>query len=112
MAKAKTIYTCTECGGQSPKWQGQCPHCEQWNTLVEGVSQAPSAKAGNRYSSVGGVGKLLTLPSIGKCDKPHCTPAPVFRRGDIMTVPGCDGSNRPSAPLFRRGLCVTARVNA
>ena len=35
MAKAKSVYTCTECGGQAPKWQGQCPHCEAWNTLIE-----------------------------------------------------------------------------
>jgi DNA repair protein RadA/Sms len=43
MAKAKTVYTCTECGGQTPKWQGQCPHCNAWNTLVETVAEAPSA---------------------------------------------------------------------
>ncbi|MEP6998029.1 MAG: hypothetical protein ABI900_10280, partial [Betaproteobacteria bacterium] len=35
MAKTKTAYACTECGGQSSKWQGQCPHCGVWNTLVE-----------------------------------------------------------------------------
>ncbi|MFC2534376.1 MAG: hypothetical protein ACFNVM_04000, partial [Neisseria elongata] len=36
MAKApKTIYHCTECGGTSPKWQGKCPHCGEWNTLQE-----------------------------------------------------------------------------
>jgi DNA repair protein RadA/Sms len=33
--KAKTTHVCTECGGQSAKWQGQCPHCNAWNTLVE-----------------------------------------------------------------------------
>ena len=27
MAKARTAYACTECGGQTSKWQGQCPHC-------------------------------------------------------------------------------------
>ncbi|MDR3098158.1 MAG: hypothetical protein LBV73_13945, partial [Paraburkholderia sp.] len=27
MAKVKTLYICTECGGQAPKWQGQCPAC-------------------------------------------------------------------------------------
>lgn len=43
MAKAKTVYTCTECGGQTPKWQGQCPHCNAWNTLVEAIAEAPSA---------------------------------------------------------------------
>ncbi|MEJ7847917.1 MAG: DNA repair protein RadA [Pyrinomonadaceae bacterium] len=30
-----TIYVCQKCGGQSRKWQGQCPDCEEWNTLVE-----------------------------------------------------------------------------
>ena len=40
MAKAKTVFTCTECGGQSPKWQGQCPHCNAWNTLVETAVEA------------------------------------------------------------------------
>ncbi|KRH78816.1 hypothetical protein FERRO_18130 [Ferrovum sp. JA12] len=39
MAKLKTLYTCTECGGQSPKWQGQCPHCQVWNTLVETIQE-------------------------------------------------------------------------
>lgn len=42
MAKIKTVFSCTECGGQVPKWQGQCPHCSAWNTLVEAVS-TPSA---------------------------------------------------------------------
>lgn len=41
-AKSKTIYTCSECGGQSPKWQGQCPHCGAWNSLSEGVSEKAS----------------------------------------------------------------------
>src|SRR5947207_1741598 len=35
MAKEKTSFTCTECGGSSPRWLGRCPHCEAWNTLVE-----------------------------------------------------------------------------
>ncbi|MES2101418.1 MAG: DNA repair protein RadA, partial [Pseudomonadota bacterium] len=48
MAKEKSIYTCTECGGTSAKWLGQCPSCEAWNTLVESVAEAPSK---NRYSS-------------------------------------------------------------
>ncbi len=40
LAKTKTIYTCTECGGQSPKWQGQCPACNAWNTLVETIAES------------------------------------------------------------------------
>jgi DNA repair protein RadA/Sms len=71
MAKAKTVYTCSECGGQSPKWQGQCPHCGQWNTLIEGVAEAPVAKAGNRYSAAGAAGKLLSFDQIEARDEPR-----------------------------------------
>src|SRR6478736_2121536 len=55
MAKAKTLYTCTECGGQSTKWQGQCPHCSAWNTLVETTVEPGAGKPGlNRFASLGG----------------------------------------------------------
>jgi DNA repair protein RadA/Sms len=39
MAKSKSLYACTECGGQTLKWQGQCPHCQAWNTLIETVAE-------------------------------------------------------------------------
>jgi DNA repair protein RadA/Sms len=48
MAKDKSIYTCTECGGTSPKWLGKCPSCEAWNTLVESVEEGASK---NRYNA-------------------------------------------------------------
>jgi DNA repair protein RadA/Sms len=44
MAKTKTAYVCTECGGQSSKWQGQCPNCGVWNTLVETIAATPSSR--------------------------------------------------------------------
>jgi len=50
MAKEKTIYTCTACGGTSAKWLGKCPHCEEWNTLIEGVEES-SVQSKNRYSN-------------------------------------------------------------
>jgi len=37
MAKAKTVFYCQNCGVQSPKWQGKCPSCNEWNTYVEEV---------------------------------------------------------------------------
>ena len=43
MAKAKTTYACTECGGQSPKWQGQCPLCGDWNSLEQRSSARAAA---------------------------------------------------------------------
>ena len=50
MAKEKTIYSCTECGGTSPKWLGKCPHCEAWNTLIESIAESTSPVK-NRYST-------------------------------------------------------------
>ena len=35
MAKSKTVYVCDSCGAESPKWEGRCPSCGQWNTLAE-----------------------------------------------------------------------------
>ena len=35
MSKVKTVFFCTECGNESPRWAGQCPACRAWNTLVE-----------------------------------------------------------------------------
>ena len=48
MSKPKSIYTCTECGGTTPKWLGKCPSCNAWNTLIESVEEAPSK---NRYNT-------------------------------------------------------------
>ncbi|MDO9013864.1 MAG: DNA repair protein RadA [Polynucleobacter sp.] len=45
MAKAKTIYVCTACGGNTPRWQGQCPACQAWNTLEESLSESTSTNA-------------------------------------------------------------------
>ena len=41
--KAKTIFYCTECGNETPKWAGRCPSCGAWNTVVE--QKEPVAKA-------------------------------------------------------------------
>ena len=39
MAKQKTVYFCTECGNESPKWYGQCPACKQWDTMKEHIEK-------------------------------------------------------------------------
>ena len=33
--KAKTVFFCTECGSESPKWSGRCTVCGAWNSMVE-----------------------------------------------------------------------------
>ena len=68
MAKAKTVHTCTECGGQTLKWQGQCPHCTAWNTLVETIAE----KAGGaRYQSVAESSKLQKLADVEAREEPR-----------------------------------------
>ena len=42
--KQKTIYTCQQCGYQSPKWLGKCPDCQKWNTLAEEAVVATRGK--------------------------------------------------------------------
>ncbi len=45
MAKAKTLFVCTDCGNDTPRWQGQCPACSGWNTLVEEIVRKPHPSA-------------------------------------------------------------------
>ena len=57
--KQKTVYVCGDCGAQSPKWLGKCPHCGKWNTLeeVELTIETTSAKSPRRPSMVGAPGE-------------------------------------------------------
>ena len=63
MAKDKTVYTCTECGGSTPKWQGKCPSCGAWNTLIEGAAEA-GAGARNRFASLAPPSEVAVLADI------------------------------------------------
>jgi DNA repair protein RadA/Sms len=68
VAKAKTRYVCSECGGTSPKWQGQCPQCEAWNTLIEAAAeQAASA----RFASIALTAEVHTLGEIAATELPR-----------------------------------------
>ena len=59
MAKEKTVFFCTDCGNELLRWQGQCPACGAWNTIVEKPaapkSKTPKSSSGRR-GDFGGVG--------------------------------------------------------
>jgi DNA repair protein RadA/Sms len=59
MARAKTVYRCTECGAEYSKWQGRCDTCGEWNTLVE-ETVAPKVAVGSGGSArrIGGARAL------------------------------------------------------
>ncbi|HKX39565.1 MAG TPA: DNA repair protein RadA [Burkholderiaceae bacterium] len=61
MAKDKSIYVCTECGGTSPRWLGKCPSCGAWNTLVESIDEAP---AKNRFGANAGARGLVASQPV------------------------------------------------
>jgi len=67
MAKDKTNYCCSECGGVTPKWLGKCPHCNAWNTLIESVVES-AAPARNRFASLAKTAEVATLGDIEAMD--------------------------------------------
>ncbi|MEO7150728.1 MAG: DNA repair protein RadA [Burkholderiaceae bacterium] len=68
MAKDKSIYVCTECGGTNAKWLGKCPQCEAWNTLVETAAETGGGKGGHRYQSLARALPVATLSEIEASD--------------------------------------------
>ena len=67
MARTRTAYACTECGGESPKWQGQCPHCGAWNTLAESVAEGVPA----RYQGVAPASRVARLSEVEAAEQPR-----------------------------------------
>ena len=43
MAKVKSVFFCTSCGNETPKWQGRCPACGAWNTIEEHIEKPVAA---------------------------------------------------------------------
>ncbi len=64
MSKTKSIYVCSQCGGTSPRWLGQCPHCRAWNTLEESVAEPAAGAAKNRFQSLAKPQPVATLSEI------------------------------------------------
>ncbi len=63
MSREKSVFSCGECGAQSPKWAGQCPGCGGWNTLVETVLPAAAGRSG-RFSPSGSVSPVQVLAAV------------------------------------------------
>lgn len=64
MAKDKTLFTCSECGGTSPRWLGKCPACGAWNTLVEGLAEGGAGSTKNRFAALARTSEVMPLSRI------------------------------------------------
>jgi DNA repair protein RadA/Sms len=126
MAKAKTAYACTECGGQTSKWQGQCPHCGVWNTLVETIAATPASRF---QALAGGASVVRALSSVEAGDNPRApTGIEEFDRvlggglvpGGVILLGGDPGIGKStlllqamaSIGVSRRALYVTGEESA
>ena len=115
MAKAKTVFFCTECGNETPKWQGQCPACKAWNCIVEHEA-APKQKSTGRTGS-----SFLTRPRPIKLSEVELTGEARFNtgmqelnrvlgggavRGSLVLVGGAPGIGKSTLLLQLSGNCA------
>ncbi len=68
MAKTKTVFFCTACGNETPKWQGKCPACGAWNTLEEHIER-PAAPGRSKSAPIGTGRKPKTISQVDSGDE-------------------------------------------
>src|SRR5215831_3876832 len=80
---ARVRHLCTACGAESPKWQGRCPACGEWNTLEQAAVETPRVVAGRvrpavstnlaaepqTLDSVSGAEAQRRATGLGECDR-------------------------------------------
>jgi DNA repair protein RadA/Sms len=107
MAKPKSVYSCTECGGQTLKWQGQCPHCQAWNTLMETIAEKAS-----RFTPMSEVNSVQNLSEVEAGEEPrYSTGVAEFDRvlggglvhGGVVLLGGDPGIGKST--LLLQALC-------
>ena len=69
--RTKTVFACQQCGSQSPKWQGRCPDCGEWNSFVEERQLVAKGKA-QRAATKGAVPQRLAEVTISDEDRIRC----------------------------------------
>jgi len=70
MSKIKTQFVCQACGATSPKWLGQCPGCQAWNTMEESRELA-SDKSIHRYAPLAGTAQPQALSEVEARELPR-----------------------------------------
>ena len=60
--KIKTVFYCTECGNETPKWQGKCSACGAWNTIVERPAERTAKRSGAGITRSSGLGGPVSMP--------------------------------------------------
>ena len=119
MAKTKTVFYCTACGNESPKWQGRCSACGAWNTMEEhvekptAVGKAKSAPVGTsrtpqRISQVDCDSEIRFSTGMGELDRVLGGGAVA---GSLVLVGGAPGIGKSTLLLqICNSLCYGRKV--
>ncbi|MCD8515926.1 MAG: DNA repair protein RadA [Burkholderiaceae bacterium] len=107
MSKSKTKFVCQSCATESPKWLGQCPGCQSWNTFEE-TREETAAAAAHRYAAVAGTAQLQRLADVEARELPRLpTGIPEFDRvlggglvsGGVVLIGGDPGIGKSTLLL-------------
>ena len=119
MAKTKTVFYCTECGNETPKWQGRCSACGAWNTITEHiekplpVGRAHSAPVGishhpQKLCDVSSEDELRFSTGMGELDRVLGGGAVA---GSLVLVGGAPGIGKSTLLLqICNSLCTGKKV--
>jgi DNA repair protein RadA/Sms len=120
VAKVRSQFVCSECGGASPKWSGRCPQCSAWNTLQETVVEPAgrAGAAGNRFAPLAPAAGVQWLDEVVSVEVPRFpTGAEEFDRvlggglvpGSVVLIGGDPGIGKST--LLLQALChLSAQV--
>lgn len=120
MAKAKTVFYCTNCGNETPRWQGKCPACGAWNTIEEHIEK-PSAgsiktkaapvgqsKRPQRLQEISSEGEIRFSTGMGELDRVLGGGAVA---GSLVLVSGAPGIGKSTLLLqICNSLCADRSV--
>lgn len=120
MAKLKSVFFCTQCGNETPKWQGRCPACGQWNTLQEHIEKPTPVLRGKipvhlsnqaapqRLNEVDSIDEIRFTTGIGELDRVLGGGAVA---GSLVLVGGAPGIGKSTLLLqICNSLCSDRKV--
>lgn len=118
MAKTKTVFYCTSCGNETPKWQGRCPSCGAWNTMQEHIEKpAPirgkptsvgTSRNAQRLSEVDSADEIRFSTGMGELDRVLGGGAVA---GSLVLVGGAPGIGKSTLLLqICNSLCAQRSV--